>query len=393
MMKWNQQVVKLNNKQIILQAIRDKAPISRADLSQTLGLTKGTISSLVNELLEEKLCVESGPGESSGGRRPVMLLFNDRAGYTIGIDVGVNYILGILTTLNGDIIRKEKQKTDNKDYQAAVGRIISMIKDLHQSVPESPYGVVGIGIGIPGIVDNEGDILLAPNLGWEYKNLRKEIEAAFSIPVIIENEANAGAYAEKILGAGQDCDNMVYVSAGIGIGAGFILNGQLFKGANGISGEMGHMSIQYDGLPCPCGNKGCWELYASERALLTKAEAIHPNQEDLSLEDLIELYDANRQTKPLFEEVGTFLGIGMTNIANTFNPEKIIIGNRLAMAKDLLIESILANVKERSLKNSQTDLQIVFSNLSVYSAALGAAAHGAEHFLSIDLHKKSVNAY
>ena len=390
-MKWNQQVVKLNNKQIILQAIRDKAPISRADLSQMLGLTKGTISSLVSELIEENLCLESGPGESSGGRRPVMLLFNDNAGYTIGIDVGVHYILGILATLDGAIIRKEKQRTDNKDYPAAVAKIIAMIHDLHQSVPESPYGVVGIGIGIPGIVNNEGDILLAPNLGWEHKNLRQEIENAFSIPVIIENEANAGAYAEKTLGAGQECDNMVYVSAGIGIGAGFILNGQLFKGANGISGEMGHMSIQYDGLPCPCGNKGCWELYASERALLRKAESLLPDQSDLSLEDLMnpEAHDL----KPLFDEVGTFLGIGITNIANTFNPEKIIIGNRLAMAKDLMTDSIISTVKKRSLKNSQTDLQISFSNLSVYSAALGAAAFGAEHFLAMDLHPKKVNVF
>ena len=392
-MKWNQQVVKLNNKQIILQAIRDKAPISRADLSQMLGLTKGTISSLVSELIEENLCLESGPGESSGGRRPVMLLFNDRAGYTIGIDVGVNYILGILATLDGDIIRKEKQKTDNKDYQAAVAKMISMISDLRKSVPDSPYGVVGIGIGIPGIVNNEGDILLAPNLGWEHKKLREEIEKAFSIPVIIENEANAGAYAEKTLGAGQDCDNMVYVSAGIGIGAAFILNGQLFKGANGISGEMGHMSIQYDGLPCPCGNKGCWELYASEHALLMKAKALHPDQDDLSLEDLLNLGESALEAKPLFDEVGTFLGIGITNIANTFNPEKIIIGNRLAMAKEFLTDSILSTVQERSLKNSQTDLQIKFSNLSVYSAALGAAAFGAEHFLAMDLHQKKVNAF
>ncbi len=392
-MKWNQQVVKLNNKQIILQAIRDKAPISRADLSQTLGLTKGTISSLVNELLEENICIESGPGESSGGRRPVMLLFNDRAGYTIGIDVGVNYILGILTTLNGDIIRREKQKTDNKDYQAAVAKIISIISALFQSVPESPYGVVGIGIGIPGIVNNEGGILLAPNLGWEHKNLRQEIENAFSVPVIIENEANAGAYAEKTLGAGQDCDQMVYVSAGIGIGVGFILNGQLFKGASGISGEMGHMSIQYDGLPCPCGNKGCWELYASEHALLTKAELTHPHQKDLSLENLIELCGSSPQTKLLFEEVGTFLGIGITNIANTFNPEKIIIGDRLAIAVGLLRESIMATVKDRILKNSQTDLQITFSKLSIYSAALGAAAFGAEYFLAMDSHQKKVNIF
>ena len=388
-MKWNQQFVKLNNKQIILQTIRDQAPISRADLSQTLSLTKGTISSLVSELIEENLCLESGPGESSGGRRPVMLLFNDQAGYTIGIDVGVNYILGILTTLNGGILSEVKQKTDNTDYQATVAKIISTIQSLRQSVPESPYGIVGIGIAICGIVDKEGDILLAPNLGWEHKNLRQEIENTFSIPVIVENEANAGAYAEKILGAGQDCENMVYISAGIGIGVGFILNGKLFKGANGISGEMGHMSIQYDGLPCPCGNRGCWELYASERALLTKAEALDLDQNELSLEALLNpVQSTARDMQPLFEEIGTFLGIGITNIANTFNPEKIIIGNRLAMAKDFLTDCILSTVKKRSLKNCQPDLQITFSNLSVYSAALGAAAYGAEHFLSMDLPPK-----
>ncbi len=190
---WNQQVVKKNNKSLVLQMVMEKDPISRADIAQVTGLNKATVSSLVNELLEEELIYESGPGESSGGRRPVLLHFNKVAGYSIGIDIGVNYILGVLTDLKGEILFEQNQTIIDTSYPVIAELVQKLIQTLLESMPKSRYGAVGIGIGVPGIVEKEGTVLLAPNLGWKNISLKKQIEDEFQLPVIIENEANAGA--------------------------------------------------------------------------------------------------------------------------------------------------------------------------------------------------------
>ncbi|MCS0653136.1 ROK family transcriptional regulator [Cytobacillus firmus] len=387
-MTWNQQLVKMKNKSRVLQTIIDHSPISRADIAQYLGLTKGTVSSLVNELIEEKICSETGPGKSSGGRRPVMLLFNEQAGYAIGIDLGVNYILGVMTDLSGNIVSENLKHMNSMRYEETVLVIKEIIQSLLDFTPESPYGVIGIGIGVPGIVNKEGsNILLAPNLGWTDINLKAEIVAEFHLPVIIDNEANAGAYGEKRFGAGKNFENLIYVSAGIGIGVGFILQNSLYRGAEGFSGEMGHMVIDLDGKECRCGSKGCWELYASEQALLNQAKNSQSTskRDDLNLESLVVMAEEDEEVKDLFRQIGRSLGIGINNIINTFNPEQIIIGNRLAIAKELLQESIMEVVVNRSLRFNQQNLNITFADLSIYSTALGASAYATENFLNSDL--------
>jgi glucokinase-like ROK family protein len=387
-MTWNQQLVKMKNKSRVLQTIIDQSPISRADISQHLGLTKGTVSSLVNELIEEKICSETGPGKSSGGRRPVMLLFNEKAGYAIGIDLGVNYILGVMTDLSGNIVSENLKHMNSMRYEETILVIKEIIQSLLDSTPESPYGVIGIGIGVPGIVNKEGsNILLAPNLGWTDIKLKAEIETEFHLPVIIDNEANAGAYGEKRFGAGKNFENLIYVSAGIGIGVGFILQNSLYRGAEGFSGEMGHMVIDIDGKECRCGSKGCWELYASEQALLNQAKNSQSisKRDDLNLESLVVMAEEDEEVKDLFRQIGRSLGIGINNIINTFNPEQIIIGNRLAIAKELLLDSIMEVVVNRSLRFNQQNLNITFADLSIYSTALGASAYATENFLNSDL--------
>ncbi len=377
---WNQQVVKKNNTSLVFQTITQQEPISRADIAGQSGLNKATVSSLVNELLEKELVYESGPGESSGGRRPVLLHFNSTAGYSIGIDLGVNYVLGVVTDLKGNIVMEEHVKVKNTAFTEVMEQIKKIIKHLIKSLPKTPYGIVGIGIGIPGIVDKQGKVLLAPNLGWKNREMKQLIEEEFHVPVVIVNEANAGAYGEKQFGVGQNFKDIVYVSAGIGIGVGLILNNELYQGLNGFSGEMGHMVIETNGIPCRCGSKGCWETYASEHALLNRAVS------ETTLEELIALAQNNdKNAKALFKEIGTYIGYGINNIINTFNPEQIIIGNRLAMAEEWIKQPILDIVYSQSLFFQQQDLQINFSEHSTHSAALGVAAITTESFIHREL--------
>ncbi|MEC0227090.1 ROK family transcriptional regulator [Paenibacillus alba] len=374
-------LVKKINKSIVLHHIRTDSPISRARIAEITGLTKATVSSLVNELMESSLVDEIGVGESSGGRKPMMLLFNGTAGYAIGVDLGVHDILAVLTDLTGKVVREKRVMHDNNSAEEVIEQLKTIIRELISSAPESVYGIIGIGIGVPGICDEDGNLLFAPNLGWENVSLQKQMEETFNIPVVIDNEANAGAVGEKQFGAGKDTANLVYISIGIGIGAGIIIKGELYRGATGFSGEIGHISIQHDGPKCRCGSLGCWELYASEHALLEQARREFGGA--VTLDMLLGRAEAGEaEAIALFERLGYYLGVGVVNIINGYNPEFIILGGRLAGAEKWLMKPLLQLLEKRSLSHLRKLPKVEFSQLSDRSTVLGAASFAVAKFFA-----------
>lgn len=390
------QLVKRMNKSIILDQIRNGGPISRAAISAETGLNKGTVSNLVSELIDEHLIMETGTGASSGGRKPVMLLFRGKAGFAIGIDLGVNYLRAVLTDLEGQIAEELLHPLTDTSQQAVIRLILKSIETLQQRVPASPYGVIGVGIGVPGMVDGGGMVISAPNLGWRNVLLQAHLQKAIALPVLIDNEANAGALGEKRFGAGQSYAHFIYVSAGIGIGAGIILNDTLFRGSGGLSGEVGHMTIETGGRLCRCGNAGCWEMYASENALLLAARhnGLLPAQEagDAGLDRLTRLAaDGRKEAIQLFDDIGTKLGIGIAGIMNSFNPQAVVVGNRLLLAQSWIAGPLGHAVGQRGLRSHFSQTDIVFATLGLRSAALGAASMAIEQFLQ-DTHAAKTGA-
>ncbi|SFL52378.1 Sugar kinase of the NBD/HSP70 family, may contain an N-terminal HTH domain [Gracilibacillus orientalis] len=376
---WNQHVVKKENKALVLKTIQGKAPISRAAIANVTGLNKGTVSSLVSELIDEKLIHESGTGKSSGGRRPVMLLLNETAGFTISVDLGVKSILGVLTDLRGNILSEKKIRFKKKDFDDVLTLLYQLIDELKNDAPESEYGIVGIGIGVPGVVTTEGEILLAPNLGWKKVPLQQILFDHYHVPVTVENEANAGAYGEKVYGVGQMSNELVYASISIGIGVGLILEGKLYKGLRGFSGELGHMTIEKDGANCRCGNKGCWELYASEQALLDQAQI--NGFDDATVEKLIEAADqGDTKAIQLLENVGDYLGVGITNIIHIFNPEQVVVGNTLRQAEKYIMPAIEKRIEKNAIGFNKNDVVLNVAKLKKHSTVMGIAAFNIEKF-------------
>ena len=370
-------LVKKLNSYIVLQCIRKYAPLSRAQISEQTGLNKATVSNLVTELIEHNLVIEIGPGESSGGRKPVLLLFNDKAGYAIGIDLGVNYIRSILVDLSGNIVKEYYQKLANQKRELAFDTLVQSIDTLIRQASDSNYGIVGIGVGVPGIVDQNGTILFAPNMNWREVPLKQMLEERFDYPIIIDNEANAGAQGEQKYGAGKGIRNQIYLSVGYGIGSGIILDKELYKGTSGFSGELGHLSIDFNGKKCTCGNLGCWELYASEKTLLEDAA-------EYGFEHLDELIQAaengDERVLQLFEKIGYYLGIGIANIINTLNPDSVMIGNRMSRAAQWIMPSIENTVQKRALSFQTEQLQFLFAELQEQSAVRGAAYYAIDRF-------------
>ncbi|GFN29916.1 ROK family transcriptional regulator [Paenibacillus xylaniclasticus] len=375
----DQTMIKKINTAIVFDSVLKGGPLSRAQISEQTGLNKATVSSLVMDLIEAQLVEEIGQGESKGGRKPVMLLFNAQAGYAIGIDLGVNYIRGVLTDLRGNVIEERQWSMKRPDMASGLKQLTECIEKLIALAPASPYGIVGIGIGVPGIVDDKGAILFAPNLEWDRVELQKLVEDKFNVPVTIDNEANAGAQGEQKYGAGRGISHQIYVSVGIGIGTGIILNKELYKGASGFSGELGHLSIEYNGKPCRCGNRGCWELYASENALLDRASEIGLEGE---LDSLVAAAEAGDQRAiELFHSIGSYLGAGIANIVNVFNPDVVIIGNRISRASRWLEAAVQEAVDQRTLSYHRERMRILFAELQDRSAVRGAAYYAINTFL------------
>ncbi|RRJ63538.1 ROK family transcriptional regulator [Paenibacillus oralis] len=387
----DQQLIKKMNKTIVLDTIRQHQPLSRADISAVIGLNKATVSSLVSELIDSRLVAEIGPGESSGGRKPTLLLFNRSAGYAIGIDIRVNDLLAVLVDLEGNVLQEKTAALTDSSPDSVLEQIRKTIRQLAKKLPDSAYGIVGIGIGVPGLVDEKSRVVSAPNLGWNQVDLLGPLAAEFGANIHIDNEANAGAIGEKLYGAGRDALNLIYLSIGIGIGSGIIVGGELYRGTSNFSGEVGHMTVAEDGPLCRCGNRGCWETLASEKALLDRASKLWGRAVP-DLEQIVRLArDGDPEALRLLNETGAQLGVGLANLVNILNPELIVIGNRLSLAGDLLQEAMLETLENRSLSYHRKKSHVAFANLGTRSTALGAASMPITAFLA-DTHSEPAEA-
>lgn len=372
----DQNLVKKINRRRLLQEVIHHSPISRANLSKTTGLNKSTVSSQIQELVDEKFIFEIGQGQSSGGRRPVMLMFNKQAGYAVGVDIGVDDMTVLLTDLDGSIVTEHYFQLKQSSSEETTSLLLTTIEQIIQTMPGSPYGLVGIGICVPGLVNRSKQIVLTPNTNWNGIELKKIVEDTFHVPVTIENEANAGAYGENIYGAAKAYDNFIYVSISTGIGVGLVLENELYRGVHGFSGEMGHMTIDFNGPKCNCGNRGCWELYASEKAVRQSFPGDW-NEEDIASrlhQNDVELFRA-------LDNFGHYLGIGLVNIVNTFDPEAVILRNPLIEISPFVLNVVKNTLSSRMNVRFNTQCLFLPSTLGKNAPALGACSMMIEQFI------------
>lgn len=379
----DQSFIKELNKSIVLNLLRFQSPISRAQISQMTGLNKATVSLLVNELIQDNLILEVGHGHARVGRRPVLLLFNSNAGHTIGVDLGVNYIRIVVTDLSAHVLLAyETDIRDPHDVGQVVNQLVSLIQDTIAKVPDSPLGIIGVGVGVPGLVDfSQGIVLNAPNLQWRDVHLKALLQSYLQLPVFVDNEANAGALGEKLFGVGKQVSDLIYVSVGTGIGTGIIVNNELWRGARGVAGEFGHMTIETNGLKCSCGNTGCLEMYASEKAILHYYEK--NTGKKLTFEEIMSrLKDNDPESVQAVQAAGQYLGIGIASLLNGFNPSLVLIGNRVSQARKWILRPVEQTVRSRCFITSYFPINIQVSSLGRDACAVGAAALVLDNYFS-----------
>ncbi|WP_245712415.1 ROK family transcriptional regulator [Anaerobacillus alkalilacustris] len=379
-------LMKSMNRSVILHLIRKHKQISRAEIAKKAHLTPPTVTNIVNELLEVGLVKESKVGESKGGRKPILLSMNSKSFYVVGLDIGGQKIRGVLTDLNAEV-----EESVSINFQKGLSKedLLSNIKNVITSLIANSKvektKLLGIGIGMHGMVDHhQGVALFAPNLQLTNIPLKKELEEEFDLPVYVENDARAFALGEAWFGNGYGFENLVCINVGIGIGAGIVMNGQLYHGKNNIAGEIGHTIVDINGTKCTCGNYGCLETVASGRALVEKAKEELSNGKSSLLQDVVNKDEITGElifqyaqkgdivAKDILVQTGKSLGVGILNLVNFINPERVIIGGGVSKAGSYILDPIQSLIASRALTEDARKTEIVPSKLGNYATSIGA---------------------
>ena len=370
-------VIREMNEKLVLKTIIDEGTISRADLAKQLDLNKTSISSIVADLIEKDLVVETGSGESSGGRKPILVMFNYKAGYSLSFDVGPDYISSLLTYLDGSFVADSYTPVDSTSTDDLCVTIKAFIQKYLDQINNTTYGITGICIGLHGIV-NEDQLVFSPFYSLDCSKLKEEIESSFNIPVMLENEANLAALGEQKLK--PNVSNLVSLSVKYGIGAGVILNGTLYTGSDGHAGEVGHLITAINGRQCPCGNHGCLEQYASEHHIL-QAYKEYANLKSVNFMRFKQDYLRNIPiAQNVMSQFIQYMVIAVNNLITTFNPEIIIINSRITNQ----IEGIVDQIKNQLLYKGQGKIIINSSTLDRQATLLGGVHLNNVKFLGFN---------
>jgi len=389
-------IKKINTKNI-LNIIRKKGPISRSEIAELSDLTPATISNITSELIDKKLIVEAECGDSSGGRKPIMLRIRTDYYRVIGIYIGSMKIKIIAADLMANTKYKKEVDYDSDDvtlekiHEILDAEICEIIKKYQVKGKK----VVGIGIGIHGLVDPiRGISIFAPNLHWKNVNIREDFEKKFGIPVFVDNNTRTMGLGESWFGTGKNVSSFFCLNVEYGVGGSLFIDDKVFSGASFGAGEIGHTTVDINGELCSCGNRGCLETVASVKALVKfaydgytehKDSKIFDGKKIASPKDIApqDIFDAIKMGDSfaisLIQRIGENLGIGIANIINIFNPELVIINGGIISTGEFLLEPIVETVRKKGFASSVNSTEIVLSKLGNVAYLKGAVVLATQH--------------
>jgi len=393
--KFNSKVVRDLNRSTVLSIIREQQPISRVKIAQLTNLNKSTVSSIVNSLLDELLLEEHEEHSSNVGRNPINLRLRTGKHFfgAIYFDSAVTRIA--IIDIDGSVVRDQELATDTAHPAQFIVRCIKELDVLRTRDAYPP--LMGIGITVAGIVDSvQTRVVFAPNLGWEDLDVAKIVreECPGVAPIVLENDAKASAISELWFGHHDfPLSNFVFLLVDRGVGAGVVVERRILYGDTHSAGEFGHMTIIEGGEHCTCGNDGCWEMYASDRATVhryvTESHLNGDSATRLSLDDVIQAAeDGDPIAREALAKCGYYLGFGIVNIIKSVDPATVIIGGRITRAWNFIYPEIMSVVTKRGFYGRNGTTSILPTSLAARSPLLGAAALSIRKFFAD--HKQTV---
>jgi predicted NBD/HSP70 family sugar kinase len=378
----DQTTVRRANLGIVLQQIAGGEPRSRARVAADTGLTRGTVSSLVGELIELDLLRETGEDERSGrvGRPAHTLELGDRI-VSLGLEVNVDYLAVCVEDLKGTVRFERRLYEDNRRSAPApvLDRLAQMAREALELVEAEGLLPAGIGVALPGLVEAQtGTLLRAPNLGWSGVAVADELaERIGSVPVRVENESNLAAVGEHWQGAARGLDNFVCVFGEVGVGAGIFIEGELFRGAHGYGGEFGHVTVDIAGPMCGCGATGCLETFVGQEAIAERAGIstdVGGRTRSVTEELVRRARDGDPDVLRSLEEAGRSLGIGLASAMNLFDFDVVVLGGCFGPLAPWLVDEVRTALTERVLSSAWSGCEVRASEFGEEAAVRGAAA-------------------
>jgi N-acetylglucosamine repressor len=374
------------NRQIVLNLVREYQPISRADLARRMEVARGIVSPLVNELIEQGLLYEGATGNSPRGRKPTLLHVRSHDRLALAVDVRLSETQLMLSDFSGRPVSQEVFRTppEPAELVAEVGARARRMMEAHAGL-----GVCqGVGVVVPGMVDRcTGRLVNAPTLGWRDVDLREGLAREIGLPVEIERDAVACAYAQIWLAQGQQAevpDSFVYVTFSDGVGAGLVVGGRVVRGHRDAAGEFGHIPLTLEGPACLCGSRGCWEAYTSNvaivarylgRELSTRESYAKIRETGMTVADVIaRARSGDAAARDALEVSGRYIGLGLAAIVNALNPARIIVGGEIAGAWDMIGAAALAALAERTLTRGTAATPVIPEPSDPQTRLRGAAA-------------------
>ncbi len=381
--KVDQETLKNLNRQIILNYIRKYKEISRIDLAQYTRLSPTTVSAIAAELIEKKLITEMRIGDSSGGRRPLMMGINPGAGYVITAILNPKEIVYTLVDLNCHVVQKENirwniDNPDNVEYilKKSLDSILQKYSDVRDKI-------FGIGISIPGVVDhNNGKVLYSSKLHLKDFDISAVIASQTGIRSHLFKDSDALMLGEYNFGIASAYENIVYINVEDGLGMSYINSGKLFQPGYGGGFELGHITIDSNGSLCRCGNRGCLGTVVSEMPVLNKLEKLiekgHESNISLNknttLKDIVEYSnEGDRAARYVLEEQARLLGTAVASVINLFNPQLVVIGGPFSKCKWEFLQILRDTVRDRALETYSRGVEIEYARLQEDSALIGMA--------------------
>jgi len=370
-------VLRDSNRRRLLALLQDHGALTRADLVRRSGISRATVSGVVAALLDEgfihELAPTSGARDGRVGRPSALLTLDPASGAAVGIDIDHNCLRVVVADLSHTVLAEAQRPLDiDHDADTAMALAADLMHLVVAEAGLEPSQILGVGMGLAGPLDHAtgrpNPSSISPS--WVGVDAAREMRRHVGHIVHIDNDANLGALAESMWGAGRGASEAAYVKVDTGVGAALILGGQIYRGAVGTAGEIGHSTIAEDGPVCRCGNRGCLERFVGTPALL---ESLRGSHGDLTVHDLLHLAAAGDSgCRRVIGDAGRLIGVQVANLCNLLNPRRVIIGGSLSAAGDILLDPIRASIERCALPMAAATAEVVAGELGDRATVLGA---------------------
>ncbi len=372
--KATHQQTRTYNQQLVLRTIFDHGKISRADVARQTKLTRVTVSEIVSDLIDTGLVAEVGMGTSAGGKTPILLSVVDDSYHMIGVDLANDEIRGAVVNLRGEIRHALSLPLESVDSEVSLNQVYELLDAL---IAQTDRPLLGIGIGTPGLLDTTNGIVRhAVNLGWVDLPLGSLLQDRYAVPVYVANDSQVSALAEHIFGAGRRESSLVVVRVGRGIGAGVILDRQLFQGEGFGAGEIGHIGLRSDGDRCRCGNDGCIETVGSTLAIVRRVQAVASHLGAApDMEDILAAFEAGDPVvRQIIQEAGRAVGFGVACLTSSLNIRHVLLVGSVTRFGEFWLQAVREEMNRCTLPALAAETRLAFGEIGANAVILGACA-------------------